>query len=138
MPGEVASSGRPRWKRSCAGAFGRMRGVARLVLRWAAESTPWPRRNVVTASALVPREWLQQLPGLCLAGLHLWVLDTRDFDGGSLTVPSVEANLDGLDYLVGKAVTEVVPAGDFWEAEPEHQDYLLRNPGGYTCHYMRD
>jgi peptide-methionine (S)-S-oxide reductase len=34
-------------------------------------------------------------------------------------------------------VTEVVPASDFWEAEPEHQDYLLRNPGGYTCHFVR-
>lgn len=37
----------------------------------------------------------------------------------------------------GKVVTEVEPAGDFWEAEPEHQDYLVRNPGGYTCHYPR-
>ena len=34
-------------------------------------------------------------------------------------------------------MTEVVPAGDFWEAEPEHQDYLLLNPGGYTCHFIR-
>lgn len=34
-------------------------------------------------------------------------------------------------------VTEVRPAGPFWEAEPEHQDYLLRYPGGYTCHYPR-
>jgi peptide-methionine (S)-S-oxide reductase len=34
-------------------------------------------------------------------------------------------------------VTEVAPAGDFWEAEPEHQDYLLANPGGYTCHFVR-
>lgn len=37
----------------------------------------------------------------------------------------------------GKVVTEVEPASDFWEAEPEHQDYLLRNPGGYTCHFPR-
>jgi peptide-methionine (S)-S-oxide reductase len=34
-------------------------------------------------------------------------------------------------------VTEVRPAGPFWEAEPEHQDYLLKNPGGYTCHFPR-
>ncbi len=34
-------------------------------------------------------------------------------------------------------VTRVSPAGDFWEAEPEHQDYLLRHPGGYTCHFPR-
>src|SRR5690349_7113697 len=34
-------------------------------------------------------------------------------------------------------VTEVTAASDFWEAEPEHQDYLQRYPGGYTCHYVR-
>jgi peptide methionine sulfoxide reductase MsrA len=39
--------------------------------------------------------------------------------------------------VAGKVVTELVPAGDFWEAEREHQDYLLNNPGGYTCHFIR-
>ncbi|MEP6938900.1 MAG: peptide-methionine (S)-S-oxide reductase MsrA [Rudaea sp.] len=37
----------------------------------------------------------------------------------------------------GKVVTEVEPAGDFWEAEPEHQDYLQHYPSGYTCHFAR-
>lgn len=37
----------------------------------------------------------------------------------------------------GKAVTEVEPVGDFWDAEPEHQDYLERIPNGYTCHFPR-
>ncbi len=37
----------------------------------------------------------------------------------------------------GKVVTEVAPAGPFWEAEPEHQDYLERFPNGYTCHFPR-
>lgn len=37
----------------------------------------------------------------------------------------------------GKVVTEVTPAREFWEAEPEHQDYLERYPGGYTCHFPR-
>jgi peptide-methionine (S)-S-oxide reductase len=37
----------------------------------------------------------------------------------------------------GKIVTEVVPASDFWNAEVEHQDYLRKNPGGYTCHFIR-
>ena len=37
----------------------------------------------------------------------------------------------------GKVVTEVEPVGDFWEAEPEHQDYLQRIPHGYTCHFPR-
>jgi peptide methionine sulfoxide reductase MsrA len=37
----------------------------------------------------------------------------------------------------GKVVTEVAPAGPFWEAEPEHQDYLQRYPDGYTCHFVR-
>lgn len=37
----------------------------------------------------------------------------------------------------GKVVTEVAPVGPFWEAEPEHQDYLVRIPHGYTCHFVR-
>ena len=37
----------------------------------------------------------------------------------------------------GKLVTELEPAGDFWEAETEHQDYLQHYPNGYTCHYLR-
>lgn len=49
------------------------------------------------------------------------------------TIADVEAS--GL--WPGKVVTEVAPAGPFWEAEPEHQDYLLHNPGGYTCHFVR-
>jgi peptide-methionine (S)-S-oxide reductase len=47
------------------------------------------------------------------------------------------ADVDASGLWPGKVVTEVVAAGDFWEAEPEHQDYLLRNPGGYTCHFVR-
>jgi peptide-methionine (S)-S-oxide reductase len=49
------------------------------------------------------------------------------------TIKDVEAS--GL--WPGKIVTEVAPAGDFWEAEPEHQDYLVRYPNGYTCHFPR-
>ncbi len=37
----------------------------------------------------------------------------------------------------GKVVTELAPVSDFWEAEPEHQDYLKRSPNGYTCHFPR-
>jgi peptide-methionine (S)-S-oxide reductase len=47
------------------------------------------------------------------------------------------ADVDASGLWPGKVVTEVAPAGAFWEAEPEHQDYLERNPGGYTCHYIR-
>jgi peptide methionine sulfoxide reductase msrA/msrB len=47
------------------------------------------------------------------------------------------ADVDASGLWPGKAVTEVAPAGDFWEAEPEHQDYLLRIPNGYTCHFPR-
>jgi len=49
------------------------------------------------------------------------------------TIADVEAS--GL--WPGTVVTELVPAGEFWEAEPEHQDYLERYPNGYTCHYVR-
>ena len=47
------------------------------------------------------------------------------------------ADVDASGLWPGKAVTEVEPAGDFWEAEPEHQDYLQKYPTGYTCHYVR-
>jgi peptide methionine sulfoxide reductase msrA/msrB len=47
------------------------------------------------------------------------------------------ADVDASGLWPGKVVTEVVPAADFWEAEPEHQDYLLRIPNGYTCHFPR-
>jgi peptide-methionine (S)-S-oxide reductase len=46
-----------------------------------------------------------------------------------------DVNASGL--WPGKAVTEVAPVGPFWEAEPEHQDYLERIPHGYTCHFVR-
>lgn len=49
------------------------------------------------------------------------------------TIADVEAS--GL--WPGKVVTELEPAGDFWEAEPEHQDYLVKHPRGYTCHFPR-
>ena len=47
------------------------------------------------------------------------------------------ADVDASGLWPGKVVTEVSPAGDFWEAEPEHQDYLLKYPNGYTCHFPR-
>ncbi len=47
------------------------------------------------------------------------------------------ADVDASGLWPGKVVTELAPAGDFWEAEPQHQDYLERNPGGYTCHFVR-
>jgi len=47
------------------------------------------------------------------------------------------ADVDASGLWPGKVVTEVEPAGDFWEAEPEHQDYLERIPNGYTCHFLR-
>ena len=49
------------------------------------------------------------------------------------TIADVEASR----LWPGRVVTEVEPAGDFWQAEPEHQDYLERYPGGYTCHFPR-
>ena len=46
-----------------------------------------------------------------------------------------DVNASGL--WPSRVVTEVAPAGPFWEAEPEHQDYLQRIPNGYTCHFVR-
>ncbi|WP_329416342.1 peptide-methionine (S)-S-oxide reductase MsrA [Streptomyces sp. NBC_00704] len=47
------------------------------------------------------------------------------------------ADVDASGLWPGKVVTEVEPVGPFWEAEPEHQDYLERYPDGYTCHFPR-
>ncbi len=47
------------------------------------------------------------------------------------------ADVDASGLWPGKVVTEVAPVGDFWQAEPEHQDYLERYPNGYTCHFVR-
>jgi peptide-methionine (S)-S-oxide reductase len=47
------------------------------------------------------------------------------------------ADVDASGLWPGKVVTEVKAAGPFWEAEPEHQDYLQRYPEGYTCHWVR-
>lgn len=47
------------------------------------------------------------------------------------------ADVDASGLWPGKVVTEVAPAGPFWQAEPEHQDYLERFPNGYTCHRIR-
>jgi len=47
------------------------------------------------------------------------------------------ADVDASGLWPGTVVTEVEPAGDFWEAEDEHQDYLEKYPAGYTCHYVR-
>ena len=50
---------------------------------------------------------------------------------------TVIAEVNASGKWPGKVVTEVSPVGDFWEAEPEHQDYLEHYPTGYTCHYVR-
>lgn len=47
------------------------------------------------------------------------------------------ADVDASGLWPGKVVTELAPAGPFWEAEAEHQDYLVKHPEGYTCHFVR-
>ena len=47
------------------------------------------------------------------------------------------ADVNASGIWPGTVVTELAPAGAFWQAEPEHQDYLEHYPGGYTCHYVR-
>ena len=53
------------------------------------------------------------------------------------TALDVMADVEASGLWPGEVVTELEPAGTFWEAEPEHQDYLLRYPNGYTCHFAR-
>lgn len=47
------------------------------------------------------------------------------------------ADVDASGLWPGKVVTEISPVGEFWQAEPEHQDYLEHYPSGYTCHFIR-
>lgn len=53
------------------------------------------------------------------------------------TAAELIAAMDASGKWPGKIVTELVPAGDFWNAEEEHQDYLQKHPNGYTCHWVR-
>jgi peptide-methionine (S)-S-oxide reductase len=58
-------------------------------------------------------------------------------DQQKATAEDTIADVNGSGLWPSKVVTELAPAGPFWEAEPEHQDYLERIPNGYTCHYVR-
>ena len=58
-------------------------------------------------------------------------------DAQRATALQTIADVEASGRWPGRVVTEVKPAGPFWEAEAEHQDYLLRYPDGYTCHYLR-
>jgi peptide-methionine (S)-S-oxide reductase len=58
-------------------------------------------------------------------------------DEQKATAEDIIADVDASGLWPGKVVTEVKPVGPFWEAEPEHQDYLERYPNGYTCHFVR-
>ncbi len=58
-------------------------------------------------------------------------------DAQRLVVENTIADVDASGLWPDIVVTEVAPASDFWEAEPEHQDYLERLPNGYTCHFIR-
>jgi peptide-methionine (S)-S-oxide reductase len=58
-------------------------------------------------------------------------------DAQQQTALDTIADVEASDLWPGRVVTQVVQAGAFWPAEPEHQDYLARNPGGYTCHFVR-
>ncbi|MAC73793.1 MAG: peptide-methionine (S)-S-oxide reductase MsrA [Paracoccaceae bacterium] len=63
----------------------------------------------------------------------IYYLDAAQKLVAEQTIADVEAS----GVWPGPVVTELAAAGDFWEAEPEHQDYLEQRPNGYTCHYVR-
>ena len=58
-------------------------------------------------------------------------------EGQKLEALNTIADVNASGLWPGKVVTKVEAASDFWEAEPEHQDYLMRLPNGYTCHFIR-
>jgi peptide-methionine (S)-S-oxide reductase len=58
-------------------------------------------------------------------------------EGQKSTALDTIADVEASGIWPGKVVTELEPVGPFWEAEPDHQDYLERYPNGYTCHFPR-
>jgi peptide-methionine (S)-S-oxide reductase len=58
-------------------------------------------------------------------------------DAQRIVAEETIADVNASELWSGRVVTEVHPAGPFWVAEPEHQDYLERYPEGYTCHFPR-
>lgn len=58
-------------------------------------------------------------------------------DAQKQTALALIDEIDASGKWPSKVMTEVTPAGDFWEAEPEHQDYLQKYPTGHTCHFVR-
>ena len=58
-------------------------------------------------------------------------------DGQKRVAEETVADIDASGLWPGRVATEIEPVGDFWQAEPEHQDYLERFPNGYTCHFPR-
>ena len=69
--------------------------------------------------------------------LVCWGLETYGSEEQKHTAEALIRELDASGIWPGKIVTELVPASDFWDAEEEHQAYLQKHPGGYTCHYVR-
>ena len=59
-------------------------------------------------------------------------------DAQRQTAARVKAEVDASGKWKRPIVTEITPAGPWWKAEDYHQDYLVKNPGGYTCHFVRD
>jgi peptide methionine sulfoxide reductase msrA/msrB len=50
----------------------------------------------------------------------------------------VLAEVNASGFWPRPIVTEIVSAGPWWKAEEYHQDYLVKNPDGYTCHWVRE
>jgi len=84
-----------------------------------------------------------KLVGAALFALALAVpvgaaeVDQREANQQKRIAEDTIADVDASGIWPGKVVTEVAPVGPFWEAEPEHQDYLEKYPDGYTCHFIR-
>ena len=64
---------------------------------------------------------------------HIFTTSQKQREEALITISNIEAS----KKWPGKIVTKVSPAEEFWEAEDYHQDYLIKNPNGYTCHFPR-
>ena len=64
---------------------------------------------------------------------HIFTTSKKQREEALITISNIEES----KKWPGKIVTKVSAAEEFWEAEDYHQDYLIKNPNGYTCHFPR-
>ena len=103
----------------------------------AGDSTPLIDRGLINGVDLTKPETIRNIKPALTAPVDVLVFCPAFGMVGYPSELAPIADVEASGLWPGTVVTEVTPAAAFWEAEPEHQDYLARIPNGYTCHFPR-